>query len=619
MSIQTASLLKQIRGWLLGIALVIMAFHLFVYVYYSLTLIQFPFDYDQGEGFELVDTIYLSEGKSPYRDNDTWPFYASNYPPIFHVILIPFVWIFGEAYWYGRLVAFLGTLITASAIGYGVYRDGGKRRDISILMGLAFLASNYIYHIGPLFRQHYFMVMIEALAVVTLANAFEFQGKSLQKRLLWGIGLLLIAGYTKQLAMYTCIAVFLWLFIRNPRRSIVYGIGFGIAAGAVFLILNLLTDGQWYTNVVAANVNQFIMSQFTGLLKQYLRLHWPILLLASLMAVYELYFARLSLYTVWFVVATASTIGAGKWGAGDSYFATSLAAACILAGIFISKTLNQTWVFPENYLSRSFISRTRGLSPLLRANIKQGVGLLSLALMIVYGLSVVKMPTNGAIFEPLSNALGLEPAPGHRYPLYDSADWTEGYATIGHLPTQQDKDNGWKIVARIKAGDLPVMSEEAGFSIQADREVISNPTQLLNLYQNDLFDPTNLIQVIESQGFGLIIFRAQFYPEPVLSAIYDAYTPKEVIPMNGFDYELWYPAEDWEIRREIRERLNDLESFEISIPASIADETMWVITMMQRWGWTAADDLQACEFQVFTHLEQRIEVQACEGRLRFQP
>ena len=41
---------------------------------------RFPFDYDQGEGFELVDTIMLSEGQWPYRNAEVYPFYASNYP-----------------------------------------------------------------------------------------------------------------------------------------------------------------------------------------------------------------------------------------------------------------------------------------------------------------------------------------------------------------------------------------------------------------------------------------------------------------------------------------------------------------------------------------------------------
>ena len=111
------------------------------------------------------------------------------------------------------------------------------------------------------------------------------------------------------------------------------------------------------------------------------------------------------------------------------------------------------------------------------------------AVYILYALTVVKMPTEGRFFGALSDALGLESSYGDRYAFYDAAGWVPGYATIGHVPTQTDIDNGWRLVDVIRASERPVLSEEAGFSLQADRDVISNPTQLKNLYENDLFDP----------------------------------------------------------------------------------------------------------------------------------
>ena len=164
---------------LLAAALTILAFYLIVYLAYTVNLLSFPFDYDQGEGFELVDTILFSQGRWPYMNTEVFPFYSSNYPPLFHVLAAPLVWFFGPAYWYGRLLGFLATLATAAAIGYAVYREGlvhANRRAhlvVAVLSGLAYLASNTIYHIGPLFRQHATMVMFETLAVVVLARALD--------------------------------------------------------------------------------------------------------------------------------------------------------------------------------------------------------------------------------------------------------------------------------------------------------------------------------------------------------------------------------------------------------------------------------------------------------------
>ena len=97
---QANSGLKWLRRALLGAALLLLCGHMFVFILYTINLAQFPYDYDQGEGFELNDTVLLSQGQWPYRDNAVYPFYASNYPPLYHILLVPFVWLFGPQYWY---------------------------------------------------------------------------------------------------------------------------------------------------------------------------------------------------------------------------------------------------------------------------------------------------------------------------------------------------------------------------------------------------------------------------------------------------------------------------------------------------------------------------------------
>ena len=167
MSAKTEKLIGLIPRVLIALALVAFVGYFIVYAIYAIELFKFPFDYDQGEGFELMDTVLFSQGEWPYRDNNVYPFYSSNYPPVFHLAIVPLVWLFGPHYWTGRLVSYVGTLITAAAIGYAVQRKG-KRWWLSVLAGLAFLASNYVYHVGALFRQHLFMVMFETVAVVLM-------------------------------------------------------------------------------------------------------------------------------------------------------------------------------------------------------------------------------------------------------------------------------------------------------------------------------------------------------------------------------------------------------------------------------------------------------------------
>jgi hypothetical protein len=138
----------------------------------------------------------------------------------------------------------------------------------------------------------------------------------------------------------------------------------------------------------------------------------------------------------------------------------------------------------------------------------------------------------------------LQLTPNAQNNFYDSAGRIAGgYADIGHLTTQADIDAGWRIVQMVRDSDKPVLSEEAAFNLLAGREAVTNPTQLLNLWLRGLYDGSELMDMIDQQGFGLIIMRAQFYPEPVLIEIQKHYKISETVQMNGFEYMILRPIE----------------------------------------------------------------------------
>lgn len=526
---------RERDGWqwlpriLVGLALLVFVAYLAIYTYYAVQLFRFPFDYDQGEGYELVDTIMLSQGQWPYRDIEVYPFYSSNYPPLYHLVVVPLVWLFGPHYWTGRLVTCVGTLVTAAVIGYAVYSAENVRRRwwLAALAGLAFLASNYVYHVGPLFRQHMFMVMLETLAVVGIAKVMAREESDRRPRwagLLLVMILLLAAGYTKQLAYATIAAVFIFLFLRRPLRAVVWAAGFLLVTALIFLGINLATGGHWWTNTVTANINEFIPGQATGLLRQWFGLHTMLAVVAGLYAVYQLYAERLSVYSIWFVVTLVNSLTAGKWGAGESYFATTIAASCILTGLAFGRLLDRT-------------SRRRALHALAAS---------AVALLFLWQAWLVfHMPTHTPLLRGIATTLGQPattmvapqtscsaPRPPQPVPYVDSA----GVGLLGRPPTAADREAGERIVAHILAGETAAFSEEAGFNLYAGREVVTNPTQLLNLYKNDAVDLTEMLEMLEEQAFDTVILRAQFYPPPVLAAIGRHYETAELVEMNGFVY-----------------------------------------------------------------------------------
>lgn len=101
---KTLNLWQSVQTALIALVILMMTIHVIIYISFGVALIPFPFDYDQAEGFELNNAILLADGECPYCDNDVYPFYASGYAPFFHVLMVPFVWLFGAGFWYGRLI-----------------------------------------------------------------------------------------------------------------------------------------------------------------------------------------------------------------------------------------------------------------------------------------------------------------------------------------------------------------------------------------------------------------------------------------------------------------------------------------------------------------------------------
>ncbi len=530
-----------ISAVLIALALLAYLGYLAIYFNYAIKLFQFPFDYDQGEGFELLDTIMLGRGEWPYRDANAYPFYSSNYPPIYHVFIIPLVWIFGPQYWTGRLVAFVSSLLTAGILGYAVFREQKiKRWWLVSLCVLMYPASNYVYHIGPLLRQHIFMILFEAAAVVLMAAVIDKEEGDGRKRPGWLVLVmlfLLLAGYTKQLAYATVAALFIFWFLRDMKRSTLWGIGFAAVTGAVFLAINISTENQWWMNTISANLNEFIPSQAIGLYKQWFSLHMMITLVAAGYAVYQLYFERLSIYSIWFVLTVVNSVTAGTWGAGESYFVTAIAASIILTGLAFSRMLDRLEATPPEWVSRLPINGRFAL-------------LILIPILFLWQANLVfHMPTASPFTAAIARMTGRpdvtwvapqtscsEDLPPEPLPYVDDA-----FVLIGRPPTVEDRLAGEQIAAEILQAETPAFSEEAGFNLYVGREVVTNPTQLRNLNLAGLLDKTEMVTMLEEQAFDTIIFRAQFYPPEILEAIGQHYEQTNLIQMNGFVYCIYRP------------------------------------------------------------------------------
>ena len=306
------------------------------------------------------------------------------------------------------------------------------------------------------------------------------------------------------------------MFLRGPRRAVITGAVLALLAAALYGLIDLATGGQWTISIIRANINAFDLAQAISFYKQWLGLHLLLAAVALARLAYETWPGRLSIYAVWFAAALINGLLSGKFGAGESYFVTATAAACALSGI----ALGRLWAAAPRWSGRA----------------RAGAFALAVLAPLLYLAQVrltLHLPTTGPLYGPVAQLLGVAGESGY----YDS----QGYTQLGPHPTAADIAAGDRIAALARAADGPVFSEEAGFMFRAGKPVVTNPFPQLVMYQAGLFDPADEIAMIERQGFGLVILRAQFYPPPVLQALGAHYQPLTEIRMNGFLYRLLEP------------------------------------------------------------------------------
>jgi hypothetical protein len=517
------------------IALLPWMFYLLVLAAYASSLLRYPFDYDQGEGFELYDGIRLARGENIYLDNSRFPFYASNYPPVYRAMLVPFIWLFGPHLAVGRAVTLACTLaISAMIYLAALHQQEGRLRWLglspghwlALIVALSFLGANYIYQIAPLARAHMPMVMFAFAGVALIERAFARRATG--RALFWGVFCLMLAGFTKLQAVDAMAAGFAYYLIRQPLAAIKSALACAAVCGLVALGLNALTAGQFWLNVVAANVNEYDIGQTWFVYDQWWKLQGVMISLSALFVLWDVaraFRARsvrpITIWSMWAITGAAMGMLTGKWGAGPAYLIGGMAAQCVcVAGLF------------HRLAQPGAINR--------RIGVYAAAGVL----LTVQAYLNFHTHTSGRFFGPASQAvaalMGRDKFPTSYAPYgyYDSI----GYTQLGHVLDPNDAFNAQKISDAMRAMPGPVLSEEAMFTLRAGKGVITNPTQLYNLSKADMLDTRELIGMINRKEFSAVLFRAQFYPKDVLGAIGQNYRwPEKSYQLNGFDYWLLLP------------------------------------------------------------------------------
>jgi hypothetical protein len=299
----------------------------------------------------------------------------------------------------------------------------------------------------------------------------------------------------------------------QPRIGLVATGAFASVALALLAVLEALTGGAFWLNVMSANTGLYDPAELARYLVNVLSIH-PVVLGLALTECWP--GGRISPRSPWviaFGTSFAESLLVGHWGAGESYFLDLLAVASVLAGAAVGRAVREDseCVMPRSKSGVSARLARVGCSPALL-----GTLLLVQCLLLSHGgLSrhVPVLPDRGL----QAWILGREPLPGE-------AD------AVGDL------------VELLRASPGPVLSEEPSFVLAAGREIVGNANVLRDLEDKGLWQGDALIADIRARRFGVVVLSAQRYPPAVLEAIGRSYYVVRSIDVGAATYLVFLPG-----------------------------------------------------------------------------
>jgi hypothetical protein len=476
---------------LLAVAMALLLFYLLVYVAHTTNLAAYPYDLDQGEGYDLNSGWMLTQGRPIYTNNAEFPYYSSNYPPVFSALLGAIVGQTGPTLAAGRLLSATATLLTAVLIGLIVRRRTGSG-FAAVAAGLLFISSTYVFHTTPLAR------------VNGLALLFGLAGVAccLGRGLAWtgaAVACFLLALFTKQTTIDAVAAGLLALTLRDVRIGLVAGVVIGFVGGIGLLLLDTLSGGAFWLNVVVGNVNPFDAKQAVDYYLNFLQLHLVVVVLAGWEVVRAVRARQVGALELYWVFSLVLAISVGKWGAGESYFLAPIAASVVLAG--------------------QSIARLHRLSE-QRAWLLAALG----GLLLLQGVLFSHGPLNR--FGPMFADRGAQAS------------------VLSRWPGEREIRAADELVGLLRSASGPVLLEDPSYGLVAGKEVVGNATHLRNLYQAGAWLPDAMIEDLRERRYSWVVLNAELYPEPVLAAIGRYYYLYETYEINGTTQQLFAPGEE---------------------------------------------------------------------------
>ena len=305
-----------------------------VFIWCGWLAVRFPYPLDYGEGPLLEQALRIAGGEGIYlKPGDSPPWTVSNYPPLYVLLEAPLTVLFGPAYWYGRLISWLATVACAVLAGLLV-------RTLTADW-LASTITALILPVVPFIGSWSMLARID-----TLALALSLAGLLCVVRwphrilaVLASVLLLTAAVYTRQsYGLAAPLAAVVWLFGGYRRHALLLIGGMATLGSSLAILLNAVSDGGFFFNIVTANVNDF-QWQLVSLHLGQAVVSMPVLVVFGALSVCvsgRFASGAWRVIVPYSIAATLTGLTVGKVGSNVNYLIEMGAALSIAVGLLIA-------------------------------------------------------------------------------------------------------------------------------------------------------------------------------------------------------------------------------------------------------------------------------------------
>ena len=422
---------------------------------FQIEAITFRYPLDYGEAPLLNQAVQLNAGNPLYQtDLDQPPFTIANYPPAYVGILAIFERVFGPALWYGRLISCVSAFSSATLITLTVL-SRSRELKTALIPGLLFLNLPYVVGWSTLARIDHLALFFALLGIYSLFRKEPIFGK-FNLTVLWGSLFLILAIYTRQsYALAAPLAGFLYLIHKSWKRGVMLAFVVGGVSLMLFLVINFLTGGGFFFNIVSANINPFSFERLNDNFRDFYESAPAFFILGTAGLLLSIKRVNGWLMLVGFTIGGfLSALTIGKIGSNINYFLEFAAAICLLIGF--------------------------GIVVLKRKSNKTIFGIILIIALILLSWQSVKLI------------------------------WMVQNETKGGLRDRQKAYTELETLENLVRGnmDLPILADEyMGLMVLNDQDLYLQPFEITQLANTNLFDQDILLNQIEAEAFSLILIQ----------------------------------------------------------------------------------------------------------------